>query len=212
MLFIVHLRYCIQLYSHNQVLLFLTVKFKSVAQRWKIYWAASLTGGIISWSCFTGCIFVLSPPGVAITSHLHPFPPADPTLGLEAQQKYSTGYIQCMHEVHNMLLTCDWMDKTLGSRLLNHLLKSLPRSTDERPLQPTPRQEVPPPASQGMRLPATPLRADPLAGRQHQREGPTCHVAGHRERPALQSSQLGMLEMWRPWWTGGLMILVVYFC
>ncbi|KAI1893998.1 hypothetical protein AGOR_G00129470 [Albula goreensis] len=56
---------------------------------------------------------------------------ADPTLGLEAQQKYSTGYIQCMHEVHNLLLTCEWMDKTLGSRLLNHLLKSLPRSTED---------------------------------------------------------------------------------
>ncbi|KAM7413589.1 hypothetical protein PAMA_020801 [Pampus argenteus] len=78
----------------------------------------------------------------------------DPTLGLEAQQKYSTGYIQCMHEVHNMLLTCDWMDKTLGSRLLNHLLKSLPRSTDERPLQPAPRHDVPPLASQGKGPPA----------------------------------------------------------
>uniref|UniRef100_A0A8C6WY10 Hairy-related 8.2 n=1 Tax=Neogobius melanostomus TaxID=47308 RepID=A0A8C6WY10_9GOBI len=48
-----------------------------------------------------------------------------------AQQSYSTGYIQCMHEVHNLLLTCDWMDRNLGSRLLNHLLKSLPRSEDE---------------------------------------------------------------------------------
>ncbi|XP_070762600.1 hairy-related 8.2 [Enoplosus armatus] len=123
----------------------------------------------------------------------------DPTLGLEAQQKYSTGYIQCMHEVHNMLLTCDWMDKTLGSRLLNHLLKSLPRSTDERPLQPTPRHDVPPPASPGTGSPGTPLRGDPRAGRQLQREGPACHVAGHRERPGLHSSHLGMLEMWRPW-------------
>ncbi|XP_044057217.1 hairy-related 8.2 [Siniperca chuatsi] len=123
----------------------------------------------------------------------------DPTLGLEAQQKYSTGYIQCMHEVHNMLLTCDWMDRTLGSRLLNHLLKSLPRSTDERPLQPTARHDVPPMANPGTGLPGTPLRGDPCAGRQHQREGPTCHGAGHRERPGLHSSHLGMLEMWRPW-------------
>ncbi|NXA31084.1 HES6 protein, partial [Eudromia elegans] len=53
---------------------------------------------------------------------------ADSKVGLEAQQRYSTGYIQCMHEVHNLLLTCEWMDKTLGARLLNHLLKSLPRS------------------------------------------------------------------------------------
>ncbi|XP_042343298.1 hairy-related 8.2 [Plectropomus leopardus] len=121
----------------------------------------------------------------------------DPTLGLEAQQKYSTGYIQCMHEVHNMLLTCDWMDKTLGSRLLNHLLKSLPRSTDERPLQP--RHDAPLQASQGIRLPGTPLREAALAGRQVQREGPTCHVSGRQERPSLHSSHLGMLEMWRPW-------------
>ncbi|KAM3875611.1 hairy-related 8.2 [Diretmus argenteus] len=119
----------------------------------------------------------------------------DPMLGLEAQQKYSTGYIQCMHEVHNMLLTCEWMDKTLGSRLLNHLLKSLPRSTDERPLQPTPRHDVPPPPG----LPSTPVRGDPQAGRQIQREEPPCRVAGHQERPPLHSPHLGMLEMWRPW-------------
>ncbi|XP_035856988.1 hairy-related 8.2 isoform X2 [Sander lucioperca] len=119
--------------------------------------------------------------------------------GLEAQQKYSTGYIQCMHEVHNMLLTCDWMDKTLGSRLLNHLLKSLPRSTDESALQPSPRHDVPFPAGQGTVLSNTPLRGEPLAVRRLQREGSTCHEAGYQERPALHSSHLGMLEMWRPW-------------
>ncbi|XP_028927763.1 transcription cofactor HES-6-like [Ornithorhynchus anatinus] len=53
------------------------------------------------------------------------------TEGLEAQQRFSTGYIQCMHEVHNLLLSCEWMDRTLGARLLNHLLKSLPRSSEE---------------------------------------------------------------------------------
>uniref|UniRef100_A0A7N8Y3G0 Hairy-related 8.2 n=1 Tax=Mastacembelus armatus TaxID=205130 RepID=A0A7N8Y3G0_9TELE len=118
----------------------------------------------------------------------------DPTLGLEAQQKYSTGYIQCMHEVHNMLLTCEWMDKTLGSRLLNHLLKSLPRSTDEHPFtQHTPRQVVPPPAGRG--IPDTPLRDEALSGRQLQTEGASCPP----ERAGLHSSHLGMLEMWRPW-------------
>lgn len=123
---------------------------------------------------------------------------SDPTLGLEAQQRYSTGYIQCMHEVHNMLLTCDWMDKTLGSRLLNHLLKSLPRSTDEHPLTlPTPRLDAALPATQV--VPGSPLRVE-----QFQRE------AGPQERPALHSSHLGTLEMWRPWWTTGLMILVVH--
>ncbi|XP_032886978.1 transcription cofactor HES-6-like [Amblyraja radiata] len=56
---------------------------------------------------------------------------ADTKIGLEAQQRYSAGYIQCMHEVHNLLLTCDWMDRTVGARLLNHLLKSLPRSSED---------------------------------------------------------------------------------
>ncbi|XP_014871283.1 hairy-related 8.2 [Poecilia latipinna] len=120
----------------------------------------------------------------------------DPTSGLEAQQRYSTGYIQCMHEVHNMLLTCDWMDKTLGSRLLNHLLKSLPRSNRELS-RPTQRQDVPLWTSQG--FPPSPLRRDAPAGRRHQKEDPPGRVAELQERPGLHSSHLGMLEMWRPW-------------
>ncbi|XP_062329542.1 hairy-related 8.2 [Osmerus eperlanus] len=128
----------------------------------------------------------------------------DPTLGLEAQQKYSTGYIQCMHEVHNMLLTCEWMDKTLGSRLLNHLLKSLPRSTEEPTLQSNTRHDVPPPR-QGLAAPSTPARGDPRPGRLIQREG-SLSPSGAQERalflassPHLHSPHLGMLEMWRPW-------------
>ncbi|XP_029626385.1 transcription cofactor HES-6 isoform X1 [Salmo trutta] len=132
---------------------------------------------------------------------------ADPTLGLDAQQKYSTGYIQCMHEVHNMLLSCEWMDKTLGSRLLNHLLKSLPRSSEERPSQANPnlRPDAHPPR-QGPGAPTTPLRGDPRSGRQGQREGPLCHMVGPQDSPLLLlgspqllSPHLGMLEMWRPW-------------
>ncbi|XP_013870457.1 hairy-related 8.2 [Austrofundulus limnaeus] len=112
----------------------------------------------------------------------------DPGAGLEAQQRYSTGYIQCMHEVHNMLLTCDWMDKTLSSRLLNHLLKSLPRSSDELTHQDTP-------LSSGQGTLGTPH----LGGRKHQREGATCHKAGLQERLHSSHPHLGVLEMWRPW-------------
>lgn len=136
-----------------------------------------------------------------------PFSCPDPTLGLDAQQRYSTGYIQCMHEVHNMLLTCNWMDKTLGSRLLNHLLKSLPGSTDERAkANSTLRHNVPLLASPA--ITGTPYRGDPLSGRQLQREGPPCHAAGQQERLELHSSHLGMLDMWRPWWTGGFILAV----
>ncbi|XP_034023741.1 hairy-related 8.2 [Thalassophryne amazonica] len=119
---------------------------------------------------------------------------AEPMLGLEAQQRYSTGYIQCMHEVHNMLLTCDWMDKTLGSRLLNHLLKSLPTSNDERLLQATPRHDIIPPDCKGPDLLGTPLRGDPHLQKE---ESPPSHR--HQERPPLHSFHLGTVQMWRPW-------------
>lgn len=114
---------------------------------------------------------------------------ADP---LEAQQRYSTGYIQCMQEVHNMLLTCDWMDKTLGSRLLNHLLRSLPRSTEEHAVQPTARNDVPTLVSQGARPQRTTISGEQTS--QH-----VSAVSRRQERVVLHGSRLGTLEMWRPW-------------
>lgn len=52
-------------------------------------------------------------------------------LAFESRQRYSSGYIQCMHEVHNLLLSCPSMDKSLGAGLLNHLLKALPQISGE---------------------------------------------------------------------------------
>ncbi|XP_078785487.1 hairy-related 8.2 isoform X1 [Oryzias latipes] len=136
-------------------------------------------------------------PGVSTHStHMTSSPsPPDPTLGLEAQQRYSTGYIQCMHEVHNMLLTCDWMDKTLGSRLLNHLLKSLPRSTDDSSRN-QPRHDA------LLDVPLRSVLATPLRGlpkKPRQKEGSPPLLGGQQERPELHSSHLSMMEMWRPW-------------
>ncbi|XP_026871435.1 hairy-related 8a isoform X2 [Electrophorus electricus] len=54
-----------------------------------------------------------------------------PSMAFESRHRYSSGYIQCMHEVHNLLLNCAGMDKSLGARLLNHLLKALPQMTGE---------------------------------------------------------------------------------
>lgn len=101
-----------------------------------------------------------------------PSPIADVTSGLEAQQKYSTGYIRCVHEVHNTLLTCEWMDRSLGSRLLHHLLKSLPRPAD--------------------RCPPRGGSAAPSGGSGTARKRP----ADQGESPPPQGPQL---EMWRPW-------------
>ncbi|KAJ0022421.1 hypothetical protein NQD34_009911 [Periophthalmus magnuspinnatus] len=113
---------------------------------------------------------------------------SDPLLGLEAQQRYSTGYIQCMHEVHNMLLTCDWVDKNLGSRLLNHLLKSLPRSGDEPGLLPPAGASLPPPIS-------SPSRAQVLPGSPSRPDHPTPPTSVQVQSPHIG----GVLEMWRPW-------------
>ncbi|KAI7800971.1 hairy-related 8.2 [Triplophysa rosa] len=117
----------------------------------------------------------------------------DPILDAEAQQRYSTGYIQCMQEVHNLLLSCDWMDKTLGSHLLNHLLKALPRSPGDRPQQPK-----------------NCLTSDSVGFHADETESPgTCPpspaVSAHSQcsspvrARATESPHLAVLEMWRPW-------------
>lgn len=101
----------------------------------------------------------------------------------EAHQRYSTGYIQCMHEVHNLLLSCDWMDKTLGTRLLNHLLHSLPKSTPSKPPSTRKICEVDDSSSPpGVALPI--LTNDP---------------ALLTRLPPTKSPHLTALEMWRPW-------------
>ncbi|KAL4647136.1 transcription cofactor HES-6-like [Arapaima gigas] len=136
---------------------------------------------------------------------------ANPTAGLEAQQRYSTGYIQCMHEVHNLLLTCEWMDKTLGSRLLDHLLRSLPRAAED--LQRVPRsittagvknggegRAAPPP--RGFCNSVLKNLSDDRAEFLDSGSG----SSGSRERelllpemPLLNHQHMGALAMWRPW-------------
>ncbi|XP_030634655.1 hairy-related 8.2 [Chanos chanos] len=132
--------------------------------------------------------------------------PNDPSLDVEAQQKYSTGYIQCMHEVHNLLLSCDWMDKTLGSRLLNHLLKSLPRSPQDCSQQSKPRPVDSPhnhcelAHSHGNGLVSP--RASPSSPAMLVKEAPPtqAHYPPPLNRPhPTDNPNLAVLEMWRPW-------------
>uniref|UniRef100_A0A673I3P4 Hairy-related 8.2 n=1 Tax=Sinocyclocheilus rhinocerous TaxID=307959 RepID=A0A673I3P4_9TELE len=129
----------------------------------------------------------------------------NPILNAEAQQRYSTGYIQCMQEVHNLLLSCDWIDKTLGSRLLNHLLKSLPRSTKDCPQLPKNSQtsissnhsdcigfradELESPKT----CPPSPVMYEMAAQSQNQCSTPM------RMPHYVESPYLSGLKMWRPW-------------
>ncbi|XP_062843940.1 hairy-related 8.2 [Trichomycterus rosablanca] len=118
-------------------------------------------------------------------------------LDAESQQRFSTGYIQCMHEVHNLLLSCDWMDKTLGARLLNHLLGSLPRSAPGPP-------ESPPPEALVSSCTGDPERflapgscpSSPARVAQPTRSNSPALPSGP---PTTESPRLTALEMWRPW-------------
>ncbi|NXV09004.1 HES6 protein, partial [Cettia cetti] len=148
---------------------------------------------------------------------------ADSKVGLEAQQRYSTGYIQCMHEVHNLLLTCEWMDKSLGARLLNHLLKSLPRSGEDTckaalrclspAQQPLPMQKSPlsPKGSTRGTNPSQ-ERLYPADNKQASKTSfqlPSLSVFNQAEaappKQVLQPNfshnnpRMGSLDMWRPW-------------
>ncbi|KAM6443008.1 enhancer of split mdelta protein-like isoform 2-T4 [Liasis olivaceus] len=136
----------------------------------------------------------------------------DSKMGLEAQQRYSTGYIQCMHEVHNLLLTCDWMDKTLGARLLNHLLKSLPKSSAETckadlksstsangkgnttGSSQSQDQFYPTEVKLGLKKSFQPQ--PPSRCSQHELPSPRENLQPHF---AHNSVNMGSLDMWRPW-------------
>ncbi|XP_066478683.1 transcription cofactor HES-6-like [Tiliqua scincoides] len=137
----------------------------------------------------------------------------DSKMGLEAQQKYSTGYIQCMHEVHNLLLTCEWMDKTLGARLLNHLLKSLPRSSEETCKADL--SSTTPGRGQGNTTGSTQSQ-DPFYLAEEDKQGvkksfqsqPPSRCSQRKLSPPSQILQphfaqngtnMGLIDMWRPW-------------
>ncbi|KAM4836549.1 transcription cofactor HES-6 isoform 1-T1 [Thomomys bottae] len=47
-------------------------------------------------------------------------------LRAEASERFAAGYIQCMHEVHTFVSTCQAIDATVSAELLNHLLESMP--------------------------------------------------------------------------------------
>ncbi|XP_026868354.2 hairy-related 8.2 isoform X1 [Electrophorus electricus] len=131
---------------------------------------------------------------------------AEPILDSEAQQRYSTGYIQCMHEVHNLLLSCDWMDKTLGSRLLNHLLKSLPRAATDGSQHPKPCFTSGPYSHSDHVCihvnEVDSLRSCPASPAMGTRAAPPIknHGTPPMSRPhPTESPHLTTLEMWRPW-------------
>ncbi|XP_064408893.1 transcription cofactor HES-6-like [Latimeria chalumnae] len=121
----------------------------------------------------------------------------------ESQQRYGSGYIQCMHEVYNLFLNCHGLDKNVGARLLNHLLKSLPQPGNDTHPTPTPPAsapgyqalplQLPPPASRESPSAANRASSAPAgAGPQHSPGGAAGHEAGAGPRSIH-------VEFRRPW-------------
>ncbi|KAK2881452.1 hypothetical protein Q8A67_018720 [Cirrhinus molitorella] len=129
----------------------------------------------------------------------------NPILEAEAQQKYSTGYIQCMQEVHNLLLSCDWIDKTLGSRLLNHLLKFLPRTAKDCPQLPKySLKSISSNHSDCIGFHAYELESPktcPPSPVLYERAGKSQNQCSTPMRMAhdVENPHLSLLKMWRPW-------------
>ncbi|KAF7706396.1 hairy-related 8a [Silurus meridionalis] len=153
-----------------------------------------------------------------------PAPNQGPSVAFESRQRYSSGYIQCMHEVHNLLLNCSGMDKSLGARLLNHLLKALPQISGESsatatsPLPTSPTQSPlahPSFQARPLHLHTPPSPASPSSpssprcspGILLQREGAGMRISppGSPSPQPLSPSALppafpgGDPSMWRPW-------------
>ncbi|XP_061878603.1 transcription cofactor HES-6 [Entelurus aequoreus] len=50
----------------------------------------------------------------------------------EACERFTAGYIQCMHDVHTFVSTSPVIDPTVAAELLNHLLESMPLHGQDR--------------------------------------------------------------------------------
>lgn len=50
----------------------------------------------------------------------------------EARERFTAGYIRCMHDVHTFVSTCPGVDQTFAAELLHHLMQSMPLNDEQR--------------------------------------------------------------------------------
>lgn len=60
------------------------------------------------------------------------FPPDLEASSREACERFTAGYIQCMHDVHTFVSTCPGIEETVAAELLNHLMESMPLNDEDR--------------------------------------------------------------------------------
>ncbi len=54
------------------------------------------------------------------------------SVNREANERFTAGYIQCMHEVHTFVSSCPGIDATVAADLLNHLMECMPLNDEDR--------------------------------------------------------------------------------
>ncbi|XP_060761197.1 transcription cofactor HES-6-like [Neoarius graeffei] len=121
-----------------------------------------------------------------------PDPEAD-RMGGEVSERFTAGYIQCMHEVHTFVSTCPGIDAPVAAELLNHLLERLPLNEDlqggifdlgSELLSPT-----------GARAPAL----SPNSALEETFSGSAPGSGGREEEQEDRSSAPYCTSLWRPW-------------
>lgn len=86
----------------------------------RVSWVSSVPAGRVGWATQSP----LTARDAALS--LPPSGPEREQLQAEASERFAAGYIQCMHEVHTFVSTCQAIDATVAAELLNHLLESMP--------------------------------------------------------------------------------------
>ncbi|KAL2775349.1 transcription cofactor HES-6 isoform b [Daubentonia madagascariensis] len=137
-------------------------------------------------------------------------------LQAEASERFAAGYIQCMHEVHTFVSTCQAIDATVAAELLNHLLESMPLREGSSfrdllgdalagPPGAPGRSRWPVGGAPGSPMPSPPGSGDELCS--DLEEAPEAELSrAPAEGPDLVPAALGSLtasriaqSVWRPW-------------
>ncbi|XP_021567840.1 transcription cofactor HES-6 [Carlito syrichta] len=137
-------------------------------------------------------------------------------LQAEASERFAAGYIQCMHEVHTFVSTCQAIDATVAAELLNHLLESMPLREGSSFRDLLGDALAGPPGTLGLNgwpaggVPGSPLPSPPGPGDDlcsDLEETPEAELSrAPAEGPDLVPAALGSLtaariaqSVWRPW-------------
>ncbi|XP_037705184.1 transcription cofactor HES-6 isoform X4 [Choloepus didactylus] len=137
-------------------------------------------------------------------------------LQAEASERFAAGYIQCMHEVHTFVSTCQAIDATVAAELLNHLLESMPLREGSSFRDLLGSALARPPGAPGRRgwpvggAPGSPLPSSPGSGDDpcsDLEEAPEAEMSrAPAEEVDLVPAALGSLtaariaqSVWRPW-------------